>query len=533
MNIFKKTVTALLIVATIAPSVFFIIPNKASAQNAEVLAIPTKDAGLRNLSCGVSFLGICVPFTSLDSFAWFAAKLMIKQLTADVVNWINSGFDGNPAFLTNPAGFFTNIVDEQIGLMIEQSSDLNFLCSPYSIDIRLALAFRYRPFKKKITCTLSDVIANTQNAVAGASINGFTAGDFSQGGWPAFISLSTEPQNNIYGAYFEAENELSVRIGNKQLLKRDELGAGRGFLSWEKCQPTARPGDDNFVGPVAPGTAGSDAEREAQMYENAAGGEVNYTDSGLDRGETCEVQTPGSVIESQLENTLGTNLDQLELADSFNEITNALVAQLMTQVLTKGLRAISGSGPGDPESYLNQATENLQRQEEQLKSIRENTIPGINSTLQKENQYKSLKTETINSVLQAKTTLDQARACFIDKIDDGLPTGKRSQAQNRIDDIDEIIEDSITPLSNPLLNDIERVNANIQTLNTAKTSLEQARSVNDTYYPTKSLQDLSESGELTNTQDIIDATAQKNEVVPQMTTINTNAAVWLNECQLL
>lgn len=507
MNIFKRTVPALLIVALIAPSVFFSVPSRASAQNAEVLAIPTKDAALRNLSCGVSFFGICVPFTSLDSLAWFAAKLVIKQLTADVVNWINSGFDGNPAFLTNPEGFFTNIVDEQIGLMIEQSSDLNFLCSPYSIDIRLALAFKYKPFKKKITCTLSDVIANTQNAIEGASINGFTAGDFNQGGWPAFISLTTEPQNNIYGAYMEAENELSIRIGNKQLLKRDELGAGRGFLSWEKC-----------------------TEEPSKVAE---GSSYNEVVTNVSNKKKCEVQTPGSVIETQLENSLGTDLDQLELADSFNEITNALAAQLMTQVLTKGLRAVSGGGAGDATSDLNKTIENIKKQEEQLKSIRENTIPVINSTMQKENQYKSLKTETVNALLNTKQILDQARQCFIDKIDDGLRYSDRFQAQERIDDIDDLVIKEFNPVSPILLTDLERVNTNLQTLTAAKTAIEQARTVNDTIYSTRSLQELSDYGELHTDEDINQATVQKNELVPRMTTLRTNASLWLNECQLM
>ena len=79
---------------------------------------------------------------------------------------------------------------------------LTALCSPFSIDIRIALAFKYHPnVLKKYECTLGKIITNSKNAVKGASINGFTAGDFSQGGWPAFVSLTTEPQNNYIGAY--------------------------------------------------------------------------------------------------------------------------------------------------------------------------------------------------------------------------------------------------------------------------------------------------------------------------------------------
>jgi len=517
MNRLKKTISFVLIAATLASNVFFIFPGIGNAQ--VDTSVPVNDKASNSVNCGVNFFGVCVPFTSLDSFAWFAAKVMIRQLTTDVVNWINSGFDGNPAFVTNPAGFFTNIVDEQIGLMIEQSSDLNFLCSPFSIDIRLALAFKYRPFQKKITCTLSDVIRNSQNAVTGASINGFTAGDFQQGGWPAFISMTTEPQNNVYGAYMEAENELSIRIGNKQLLKRDELGAGRGFLSWEKCTDVA----DDFVGPSA-------GERERDITGNS------YNETVANANKTgrrnCEVQTPGSVIESQLETSLGTGIRQLELADSFNEITNALVAQLINQVLQKGLGAVSGGGARDPESYINQIENDRTEQNQQLQSIKERVIPEIDRLLQTENAYKSLKTATVNQILQTRQTLDFARTCFVEKYDH-VSRSKRVKVERALEDIDETLSEQINPLAGPLLADLDRVNQNITTLEGAKRELNSAVTLNDTYYPTQDITSLTESGQLHTDEDRTAATTEREEVSTKMNVLNNWADNRLRECQLL
>lgn len=532
---FTKTISSLLITAIMATNVFVILPQDANAQAA--LQVPVKDAAVGSTGCGVSLFGICVPFTSLDGFAWFAAKVIIQQLTADVVNWINSGFDGNPAFMSNPGGFFTNIVDEQIGLMIEQSPDLNFLCSPYSIDIRLALAFKYRPFRKKVTCTLSDIISNSQNAIAGASINGFTAGDFSQGGWPAFLSLSTEPQNNIYGAYLEAENELSIRIGNKELLRRDELNQGRGFISWKKC---TRYADEEVA---VEGGYSTDPETGEQLPTagGSASADTDAAGSGTASGKRIcapgyeEVQTPGSVIENSLTTHLGSGVRQLELADSFNEITNALVAQLINQVLQKGLRAASGGGPSDINSYINQLEQDRALQNEQLNSIKNDVIPKINNTLQTETLYRNIKTVTVTELIDARQGLENVKSCYIAKIESENPALNQSQkqtAQKRIEDIDKTLQESINPLAGPLLSDLDRVNKNIEALNAARTSLNSATTVNDAYPPTQAFGKLTEGETLHTTTDITEATVQRDQVISQMSTINSDTVIKLQECQL-
>ena len=173
----------------------------------------------------------------LDPLVSGLAEMMLQEMTTSVVNWINSGFEGSPSFIQNPGAFFLDIADQATGQFI--SGELAELCSPFSIDIRIALSFKYRPFvRNRYACTLGTIISNTKNAVENASINGFTAGDFKQGGWPAFVSLTTEPQNNVFGAYIEAESDLSFRVASKQNQQRDELNQGKGFLS--KMQRASR-----------------------------------------------------------------------------------------------------------------------------------------------------------------------------------------------------------------------------------------------------------------------------------------------------
>lgn len=214
-----------------------------------------------------------------DGVFYMAARLVIQNITDSIVRWINSGFKGSPAFITNPDEFFTDVADQVAGNYIA-GTELDFLCSPFQLEIRAALNFNYSS-KHKIVCRLTDAIKNVQDFAK------FTSGDFSQGGWDGWFSMTQNPGNNPYGAYTAAQGELSLRITTAQGRELSVAGWGNGFLSWK---------DDNG-----------------------------------------NIQTPGSVINNQLEQVLGSGVRQLELADEFNEIVGALMGQFVQQVLIGGL----------------------------------------------------------------------------------------------------------------------------------------------------------------------------------------------------
>ncbi len=225
--------------------------------------------------------------TSADSIATKIAKTVIQQFTTSLIKWINSGFNGGPQFITDPATFFKNTADITAGSFIE-GSDLSFLCQPFKQAVLLSLNLNYSyAFRDRIGCTLTDVINNIEGATA----------SFEDVGWDGWFQMTQNQQNNVYGASFMAKAELDARIANALGIKRDELQQGSGFLSSRDC-----------------------LQSDWRTQECVAWGPV---------------KTPGTVIESQLEEALGTNLKQLELAKEFDEILAALMNQLMKQVITQ------------------------------------------------------------------------------------------------------------------------------------------------------------------------------------------------------
>ena len=233
-----------------------------------------------------------------DTAAWAAAKLAIRELTTSIVNWINSGFEGNPSFITNFEGFMTDIADEVIGNYIEGSS-LAFLCSSFSLDVKLALYARfYAPTAP--TCTLSEAIEN-----AGGALQSL-ADDFRWGTW---FSMTSSQSNNAYGAYILAEEDITQKINEALGRKTEQLSWGKGFLSWDECE---------------------------ECEETLPGGTVHTYRCN------CVTQTPGTVVETQLNNWLDTERESLATADEINEIITALLMQLISEVMSS--EGLLGSG---------------------------------------------------------------------------------------------------------------------------------------------------------------------------------------------
>ena len=127
----------------------------------------------------------------LDALAWAVVNAIINRMAASTVKWINSGFQGKPAFVTDPKAYFQEIGGRAAGAFISSSPQLNALCGPQSAQIKIALAQSYTRDNESWQCTLSDAYGNMEDFI----------NDFERGGWDKFFRLTQEPQNKPIGPY--------------------------------------------------------------------------------------------------------------------------------------------------------------------------------------------------------------------------------------------------------------------------------------------------------------------------------------------
>ena len=244
----------------------------------------------------------------LDSVAMFAARLAIQQVVNSTVNWAQSGFDGNPAYVVDPEQYFLDLGDGIAGQYIEGNSDLNFLCSPFQTQVRLALRHQYLN-ELQYQCTLTDVVQN---------LDAFYS-DFSQGGWDAWFVMTQTAGGNPYGAYLEAQADLDSRIANAVGLKRQQLDWDNGFLSKKVCDsPVTQANIDANNALVDSGSL--------LPQNNALAGKKTGDCIGTER-----TVTPGSIIKSQLDRVLPSGLESLITVNHVEQLIQAFATGLLNR----------------------------------------------------------------------------------------------------------------------------------------------------------------------------------------------------------
>ncbi|PIR85083.1 hypothetical protein COU15_02830 [Candidatus Kaiserbacteria bacterium CG10_big_fil_rev_8_21_14_0_10_45_20] len=324
-------------------------------------AVQVNDASA-NLKLETQNIKDCV----LDGLVVAIRQGIITATTQSIVNWINGGFEGGPSFVTDLNRYLGEIADET-SLEFIQGTELGFLCSPFSLDVRLALTVNRQPFQERIRCSLDDVVGNSERFLSGA---------FSEGGWPGWFRVATNIQNNPYGAYLVSSGQLEARIASRQGEQLSLLNFGQGFLSPRQC-----------------------VEYEKDPITGEPGECLRY-----------EITTPGSIVNDTLSNHLGSGLKQLELADEIDEIINALLAQLSQQVITgaQGLRGLSQRSGGQG-SFLERLVEES--------NVNARTAVGnvigndLDRSIDFQETYRATLNETLDELDNFETTLTLFAQC--------------------------------------------------------------------------------------------------------------------------
>lgn len=377
-----KILLGFLVVALIAPTLFVARPQKAEAlvslaqcfaakRVAQVKAatkgliggfqkVPVIDKTV-NSTAAVAPAGTDWASCFMKGFAVVLGKAMLHTFTQSIVNWINTGFNGSPSFVTNPEGFLTDVADQTIGRIVEDISPL--LCSPFRLDIRFALGLNLSlRTRQEIHCRLSDVLANVRGAY-----DGFVQGTVGSGNLSRWINIAGTPQNNPYGAYIAASYDIGFGITSATGQQVKLLDWGKGFKSWRSCKRW--------------------------------GNEVKDANGRVIRKGVCveegEIKTPGSIIESQTTGALATTFHELELAKEIDEVVGALVNQMLVQAMT-GVGGLLGASKGSilVDGQRMSATAALLTDPEKALAISDaQTPPGINCSLR---YYPSTKTDFRN-----------------------------------------------------------------------------------------------------------------------------------------
>ena len=172
----------------------------------------------------------------LDRIAIQTARILILQLTRDIVNWINTGNAGAPLYVTDPQAYFRSIKEKELQGFVNVIGydDLKY---PFGKLVAQNLVNSFtQEFEDVAEFSLNKVI-EAQNEEIVDWRNFYS--DFTIGGWAAWNAMTQFPQNNPYGFSLMAQAEYDRRVVGTDIslgqTLMEELKFNRGFLSQRRC----------------------------------------------------------------------------------------------------------------------------------------------------------------------------------------------------------------------------------------------------------------------------------------------------------
>lgn len=253
-------------------------------------------------TAGASIFGVPLA-VSWDSIGYCLINSIITYIADSTIAWINTGFNGNPAFLRDPKTFFENLADREagafVGSLVKDTLGVN-ACQPIKVEIATAVAGSYgnRGSGAVTQCSLSQIMKSQQGFQA------FVSGQPGVATWQNFKTVSQNPQNNPNGLYLLSSDIINLSVAQKSNAIKVDLAANGGFLSYKDCKDV--------------------------KVKDAAGNETTRQD--------CKTVTPGKVIADTASKITGIGTDRLVLAQKFDQVVTALVAQLIKTALSKAFQ---------------------------------------------------------------------------------------------------------------------------------------------------------------------------------------------------
>mgnify|MGYP003423239775 CR=1 FL=1 len=292
----------------------------------------------------------------LDKIVKYAATKALDKITLATVDWINNGFEGQPHYLEDTAGFFSVIATEEINMVTGGLTGCFQAGNcPFGQDVMEAILTNLqRDFYQEAQFSLNEVLAH-------GTAEEFSV-DFSVGGWAGYVGM-LRPANNPISQYFETNNYIARQIQgtsiNASLDFRSQLTQSGGFLDQRECVLTATgdpeddyiPEDDPYHTPTG-GPVPDVVYTEIQYNPNLQTPmteEQAYDLQVFTMRSVCRQWrnlTPGGIISDQIKDAIKIPQEELLMADELNEDIGLIIDALLTQLVEQGLNSLSSADTG-------------------------------------------------------------------------------------------------------------------------------------------------------------------------------------------
>jgi len=271
----------------------------------------------------------------LDVAAYAAINVVLQTITRQIIGWIKGTDSG---FVQNLQAEALRTADAQTGALLNELTGVN-LCGNIGAFLKLSIGAPNAAFRQRLQCSVTGIVGNFQNFYD----------NFANGGWPAFFSISLEPQNNAYGAFLLTANEQFQRQSGAQQTLQQKLIQGSGFKGFEvareaNCQDVSETDaqalqESTLVQDNTPGAPKRNKPEESIKIERA-------DDGSFMSAKFCDVQydtkTPGKLFADALPTAAFSGVRRAELANTVDQAIGQIVFALLQRIIKESV----GGGKG-------------------------------------------------------------------------------------------------------------------------------------------------------------------------------------------
>jgi hypothetical protein len=277
-----------------------------------------------------------------EGIAFTLAKNQLTSMARYAINWVNTGFGGDPFFVRNTQNLLTNIEREVFERGV---NNLLYTDGAYPYSRAFARSFVSNNRLKNsgidalrdLTSTMANFVTDPESYVNLNELEKSTRAislfqkDFRYGGWNAWMAFTQNDANNPLGYQMLAQEIIEQERKAKTTEVKEELLQNDGFLSQKRCVKYSQP---TTITRKVDATVGQPGQAQTTKTENIS---INTTPKCVE----WETVTPGTIIKDKLAYYLNSPERQLEIADSINEVLNSVFSMLLSKLADQGVFGIT------------------------------------------------------------------------------------------------------------------------------------------------------------------------------------------------
>ncbi len=269
----------------------------------------------------------------LDPAAWAASQAALQSTTQSMVNWVSSGFNGSPGFVTDLNESLLSVGDASAENFIDSLRSEGRIESPFSnTTITQALDTYYRTtgsgvFGRVNPYTLDESCANHE---------AFVSGDITACGLSGLRRVLLNPLGETpEGSRIAITDSLFQQASSDQDVARTEFDWANGLMSWRgSC------GEESATATTGEGDTSTESTETTETTTDASLSSALSTYG-------CPILTSGSVVFEELAKEIGIGVEQSANADEISELIGSAFSQFITsEIFGEGGIAGEGSSGG-------------------------------------------------------------------------------------------------------------------------------------------------------------------------------------------